>query len=408
MRIRRAVFLSLTSCLACESSAEPTPSTAADRASSVPASKDREGHGQDESKTTTVPEDHRSKDVVRASSRASAAGPDVEGVEAPVAAPEVPAPEGSAGDDEKLPPEASAFPVSMPEWTGRGPFAHVKFAKGPMVFDPVRTAYGKLPHEPTKHHEPDLGSPMGHTTKFGWSADNKTFTHCADMAADCQTCITVHLDGQREQGQICETKNEATRWRDRGFAPGPTEWKYGDLVLAWTESRLDPETVLLEVAAKTVQGPTPPSRKRVRFSLGAEEPGEALPEAIALSHDGQTLAIIGHAFAGEGSDEFEVKLVSTGWLAAEAYNAAGLEKLQDQKYVEAADLFIKASVANPEEWKGPFNAACAYGRADDRRVQAALTEAIRRGGDAVKSKAKRDPDLESVRKAGWFSTLVGA
>lgn len=81
--------------------------------------------------------------------------------------------------------------------------------------------------------------------------------------------------------------------------------------------------------------------------------------------------------------------------------------LARSEFAAAAALFHRETHADPTAWKGPYNLACAYARAGAPATEAALREAVRRDGAAVRRRAVDDADLASVRDRPWFAALVG-
>lgn len=78
-----------------------------------------------------------------------------------------------------------------------------------------------------------------------------------------------------------------------------------------------------------------------------------------------------------------------------------------KRYPEAIPLFGAAAIARPKDYKPAFNMACAAalgGELDVGRI--ALTEALSRDRAKVVKKARRDADLEALRKAEWFAALL--
>lgn len=77
------------------------------------------------------------------------------------------------------------------------------------------------------------------------------------------------------------------------------------------------------------------------------------------------------------------------------------------RFLEAQRGFASVALADPKQWKHPFNLACAAARGEqDAMARVGLREAVRRGGDAAANKARRDADLERLRDAPWFEPVL--
>jgi hypothetical protein len=127
---------------------------------------------------------------------------------------------------------------------------------------------------------------------------------------------------------------------------------------------------------------------------------------ISLSPDGEYLGVIAHAFAGEYQDSFPTAVVPVGELAAHVYNDTGLVHHKHGDFARAAELFKRATFANPAFALGAYNLACADARLGSPETEPALALAIARGGADVRNKAGTDPDFDSVRAMPWFQRVV--
>lgn len=116
-------------------------------------------------------------------------------------------------------------------------------------------------------------------------------------------------------------------------------------------------------------------------------------------------------YYGKAADELKALYAS---LEPSTKTPAELSKeawrlYKDKKFHEAMVAFARLSQLEPEPWKHPYNAACAAaGRSEVDRAQFFLTEAIRRGGDVVREKARGDQDLDALRARDYFGALIGA
>jgi hypothetical protein len=261
---------------------------------------------------------------------------------------------------------------------------------------------------------------MDHAERFGWTPDSKEFGYCwEDGGLGGLHCTFAPLAGKAEElidfergsGEIDPRKTAALQARIAKHAVTPARWLHArDLRIVWeaTKPAADaaPQAAFrpeLRVGAR-VRGATSAALPiRIR---GKEPYGTIHPEAIALSPDGKRLAVLSHAYWGEFSDTFELRLFAVEDLASQAYNAAGLELHERGEHARAAELFHRAAYANPTSKLPMYNLACALARLDDPGARKALELAIARGGPEVRAKALRDPDFERVRRSPWFTELV--
>lgn len=288
-------------------------------------------------------------------------------------------------------------------WTAAGPFAAAKFKSGDLAVTPKKAGDGELPHEPEKGVDPDEGTMIGHATAVGWSKDGKTFVLCVDVQADAPECTLTSVNGTEESFM-----DEERMTRELAAAKptlGPKTWAHGgDVQFSW-KTKPDASGRRSLIVSASVGADAKAAKIATMVFEDLSDNASIFPELLSLNADGTLLAILGHGWEGEGSDDFQLRVVGTGWLAAVAYNKAGMALLgSDNK--AAADRFIQASVADPTMWKAPFNAACAHAKAGDVRAKSTLTEAVNRGGEKAKAKALKDKDLASIRKDAWFTALV--
>jgi hypothetical protein len=128
--------------------------------------------------------------------------------------------------------------------------------------------------------------------------------------------------------------------------------------------------------------------------------------AFALSPDGTELGIVTHAFCMEWCDDFQVVRIPVARFASTIYNDAGYLAYLKGGLDRAVELFLRAAYVDPTRELPAFNLACAYARKGDHRAEAALELAIARGGQAVRARAAKDKDFDSVRAAPWFVKLT--
>ncbi len=294
-------------------------------------------------------------------------------------------------------------------WKATGPFATVTLAAGELTADPKEAGDGELPQAPEKGIDPDTGTFFNHVDRFGWSADGKSFAMCMQNESECTQCVFVDDTGKEDKLEMCGPKSKAeARWKAGKYAPGPLTWTAGaDVTVTWKAYEVAEEDGPdLVIGARADGSDAIAEVSKMHMAQGSD--GVAFPELLVLDKTGTRLAVVGHGWMGEGSDEWHVRILGTGWLAAQAYNAAGLKLLREGKEADAAAMFAKATIADPDAWKGPYNAACAWARAKDAQAEAALAEAVRRGGASVRDKARKDADFDGVRSEAWFTKLVPA
>jgi hypothetical protein len=336
-------------------------------------------------------------------------------------------PAASSASSAATPPDATpTAPPPAAADAGEPTLATPAFAAGPFE---VRVGKGK-PIAPTKafpqaHVGPDM---QDHAWAFGWTADSGAFAHCTIVSGeDCKHCTYTRPDGAREQlrsGKQCTEKGVTMvtkkdlkqRLVDRGVAVRDGEWAHGGAVLVTTREVMgapdsDGEArAILKVGAARRDG----SGEADAYEEAActRDKGQtscftvAHAEAILLSPDGATVAILGHMWEGEYSDTFSLGFIPAGRLAAAAYNQQGLAALARNDLPAAADAFLAAMHADPTAWKGPYNLACAHARAADPRARPALQAALDRAPDPVRKRAATDKDLDSVRTQPWFTAML--
>jgi hypothetical protein len=258
---------------------------------------------------------------------------------------------------------------------------------------------------------------MDHATELGWSSDSKEFAYCAmNGGMGGTTCVFMGVDGKREklvdfdpqaaEPDAAKTRSIAARMKARGYKPGVGRWRFPELSLFWSVADAWPaqnRAGVLKIGARVdgAQVPTLVSSLRGR---DAEEHLHA--EAIALSPNGEQLAVLVHGYEGEFSDRFEAQLLSVALIAGRAYDDAGMALHGSGHYVEAAALFRKAAAADPSAKLPSYNLACALARAGDPGVEGALRLALARDPEEVKRKADADADFASVSEKPWFDALI--
>jgi hypothetical protein len=266
----------------------------------------------------------------------------------------------------------------------------------------------------TKIPELEFGM-MDHAYVFGWSSDGKEFGYCAhDGMDEVSDCDFVTPSGAHEQVNVDESspakerKSLEKHLKEKAYSVPKTSWGYAsDLVVAWETSR-DSETKPLRVKVGAVLR----KQKEVDYSIDMSFSKDSFYtvhiETIALSPDGKYLAVLAHAYGGEGVNAFSVEIKSVGFLASRAYNKAGLVSHKAKDYKASQVLFQKSIEADESYAWAYYNLGCAkaLSKAPESEIEEVLRKAFELGGDKLKKKAKSDKDFDSVRTASWFLLLL--
>jgi tetratricopeptide (TPR) repeat protein len=255
---------------------------------------------------------------------------------------------------------------------------------------------------------------------FGWTKDSAALGYRVRSAASTTICDLLRPDGSREHLQADNEETDpagAKRFHDRvdklGFVGSdPGRWAYaGELELTWRATEgcdKDPKARgRVEVGARV-----PGESATYPIKLAMPEPKDGLcygsvhPEVVAVSPDGKYIGAIAHGFAAEWTNDYPMAIATVASVAESAFDDAGLAHHQKGDYAKAAELFEKAARADPTSKDAAFNLACALARLGDARVEAALADAIKRGGADAKKKAQKDADFDGVRTKPWFTALT--
>ena len=251
----------------------------------------------------------------------------------------------------------------------------------------------------------------------GWTRDGAALGYTVSLAVD-ELCTLVRSDGTREHfegdgenaASSAAFQKRAAPLGFRGDDPG--RWAYaGELELTWRASDGNCEKVphvpsVVEVGARV---PGEPASYPIRLTMtivGDLCYGSAHPEVIAISPDGKYLGAIGHGFGGEWADDYPMSIVRVATVAERAFNDAGLAHHGKGDYARAAELFQKATRADPTSKAAAYNLACALARVGAPDTEGALRAAIALGGDETRKKARNDADFAGVLAAPWFVALV--
>ena len=252
----------------------------------------------------------------------------------------------------------------------------------------------------------------------GWSKDGAALGYCVGLAVDLG-CSLRRPNGTTDGYEDINGDNAASQaaFKKRIAAIGfrgntPGEWAYaGELEITW---RVTPEDCnkTPHVASSVDVGarvPGEPASYPIRLAMAIHGDvcyGSAHPEMIGVSPDGKYLGAIGHGFAGEWMNDYPMGIVPVTVVAERAFNDAGLAHHKKGDYARAAELFQKATRADPTSKAAAYNLACALARLGSPGAEDALRAAIALGGDETRRNAKKDADLAGVSAAPWFVALV--
>ena len=299
------------------------------------------------------------------------------------------------------PPSAPAVPltgIKAPAPTPRGPIKVVGFPK---------TVYTGM-NDPAKN--------------AGFSADGTEFGYCDDTTAADEpriTCVTIDPQGKRTirssdataKGAVHVKLPELSAWmaakKFPSIGPAPKgeppkltgDWDFTDIELHVVDGKLG--------GAVEKDPPVFP------ITFKVEAPNKDVPygfvalNALALSPDGKDLGAVGLFFCGEWCNEHDVRRYRVGEFAALVYNDSGMKHHAKNDFARSAELFRKASFADPAAKLPAYNLACALARlGDETEGNLALARAIALD-PKVKERAPKDKDFAKVLDKAWFKSLVG-
>lgn len=177
-------------------------------------------------------------------------------------------------------------------------------------------------------------SGAGHIERAGWSADGRTFVHCRRTTLDCTECRFIGRDGAHEslesgsgcgEGSVPPTTLDA---RVAALAPDATRWAAGADVVLVLETREHEESntgqprPMLKLGARRRDGGPPAWLLHVDPCQGCGTDqvcaAAAHLDALALSPDGERLAVLVHQRSSQGDDSLRVELLETTRVAAAA------------------------------------------------------------------------------------------
>jgi hypothetical protein len=146
--------------------------------------------------------------------------------------------------------------------------------------------------------------------------------------------------------------------------------------------------------------------------VNVEPEAEAAPESAAQPEPEAKPAVVpSSGYYGKAADELAAIYASLEPSSAspEATGKQAWAHYKAEEFHEAGQAFARLTRLEPDVWKHPFNAACAAARRSDLdRAQVFLVEALRRGGDEVRAKARKDGDLDLLRRRDDFEGLMSA
>jgi len=283
---------------------------------------------------------------------------------------------------------------------------------GAVEFGPA----GPVVIEPAVKLQKDAGGI--HAYVHGWASDASELAYCQEAGGTgAHECGFLKPGGTLEKvsdfdnarGALVESKTDAIKKRllAKGYTSSAATWLFApELTLTFRTAENagdDPTTgagILRAGAVIKGEKPILPVYVESKGVLGIH------PEAIAISPDGKFLGVVTHGAGGEGNDRFDLKILSVASLAGQVYNDTALSHHKKGDYQRAAELFHKATAADPDNTLAPYNYACALAKLKHPGTEAALKAAIAVGGAKVKAKAAKDSDFADVKDAAWFAPLL--
>jgi hypothetical protein len=188
-----------------------------------------------------------------------------------------------------------------------------------------------LPRAPGRELAP------AHVEHAAWSADGRTFVHCRRLPdLDCTECRSLARDGtttSSESGPGCGEGSVPPATLDAylaelALAPPTTRWRDGTDVVLVVETR-EHETTnagqprpMLKLGARRREGGPPAWLLHVDPCQGCGTDqvcaAAAHLDALALSPDGERLAVLIHQRGSQGDETMRVELLATERVAAAA------------------------------------------------------------------------------------------
>lgn len=301
----------------------------------------------------------------------------------------------------------------------------------------------KLPHPPALAPSPvkvvgyprSVGTGMNDPARWvGFTSDGSEYGYCAELGGrdpQVTSCETIARDGTTKLRSSDDTKGnfspalmkELGAWRassgltklrfDGDWSkwlakPVKADWAYGDLTI-WANP-VGGDGVKINAVVK-IGGSVDGEEPVYPVVLEQKPRGQgftyhtAWVNDLSISPDGTEIGAVGGVFCMEWCDDFLVYRNGTGAFASLVYNDTGFRHHKKGEWARAADLFLKATWADPKAKLPPYNLACAWARLNDERTKDALAVAIERDPSA-KARALTDADFESVKDSAWFRALT--
>lgn len=263
----------------------------------------------------------------------------------------------------------------------------------------------------------------------GFTTDGSEYGYCGNFGGrdpQMTKCETVLRDGSSkkrdsEKGDFysAAAMKELSAWRTsaglthlsfkNGFElwmakPLTGEWDFSDVTIGVNTIAGDGTTTSAVVKlGGSVDGE--PAVYPVVLQAKPIGPGATFHTAwvndLSLPPDGTEIGAIGGFLCAEWCDDFVLYRKGTGAFASLVYNDTGFRHHQKGEYARAAELFLRATFADPTAKLPPYNLACAWARLGDARAKDALAVAIERDPTARK-RATTDADFAGVKTADWF------
>jgi hypothetical protein len=245
--------------------------------------------------------------------------------------------------------------------------------------DPIVSASPSAKDAAPVDPPPDFGSPdvvtlvpvvpgqekgsMDHADVFGWSKDGAVFGYCmTDGGMGARHCelwpraakpeLFDDVDPATQELDPKKTAAIEARMKKLALAVTMPKWDYArDIELVWIVVEGDAMSKptrpgILKVGGRLRHEGEPPAYVIQLSETSSPYYADIHPEAIAVSPDGQLLGAIGHAFAGEFSDAFQVAVVPMAKVAAAAYDAAARAHQAKGDTAMATELFRKAKAVH--------------------------------------------------------------